>query len=181
MSSNSCYKAKDKNKKLTDQLKSFFAVVFDFDLEYRMATPLKTSLETSPPETSPPETFPPDETSLETSPPETSPPGPGAPAYEHLKSKLSEQCLRYFAFHQNQIFGCFPGMYKENEWKENIPGDLVSDYFRGGIISSIAIFEAFIVDLLKEACDCEAANIKNKNQANLIKRLKQLQSAQKKR
>ena len=89
----------------------------------------------------------------ETSPPETSLPGPGAPAYQHLKSKLSAQCTKYLAFHPDGLFGCFPGLYKDNKWGEKIPSDIVSDYFRGGIISSMAIFEAFIVDLLNDACE----------------------------
>ncbi len=74
-------------------------------------------------------------------------------AYDNLHTKLGNQCLRYRAFYQNELLGSIPGMYKINEFGEKIPNGLVSDYFRGGIISTIAIFEAFIVDLLEEACE----------------------------
>ena len=83
-------------------------------------------------------------------------------AYKHLESKLSKQCSSYSAFDSQEIFGSFPGMYEENKWKETIPSDLVSDYFRGGIISSMATFEAFIVDLLEEASKLLDADIQAK-------------------
>ena len=91
----------------------------------------------------------------------TSPESDECKAYKHLELKLSKQCLSYSAFDSQEIFGSFPGMY-ENKREETIPSDLVSDYFRGGIISSMATFEAFIVDLLEEASELLAADIQAK-------------------
>ena len=93
----------------------------------------------------------PSATASGTPPVEETPSATPAKAYEHLESKLSNQCLRYFAFHEKEVFGSFPHMYKEDESGKQIPTEIVSDYFGGGIISTMAIFEAFIVDLLKEA------------------------------
>ncbi len=83
--------------------------------------------------------------------PDDDPPETGCIAYDSLNKKLGRQCKRYRAFHPKEVFGSFPGMYTKNKWGDTIPSDIVSDYFRGGIISTMAIFEAFIVDLLKEA------------------------------
>ena len=73
-------------------------------------------------------------------------------AYEILKKQIGQQCDIYGRLHQKEDLGSLPGMYKNEEGRD-IPSDDVSAFFRGGIITTMACFEAYVVDLLEEACD----------------------------
>ena len=75
-------------------------------------------------------------------------------AYKMLKKQIGQQCKIYGRLRQKGDLGSLPGMYKKSEdLNDMIPSDDVSAFFRGGIINTMACFEAYVVDLLDEACD----------------------------
>ncbi len=73
-------------------------------------------------------------------------------AYKTLKSQIGQQCNTYGRLHKRSDLGSLPGMYVKSEGRV-IPSDDVSSFLRGGIIGTMASFEAFVVDLLNEAYD----------------------------
>ena len=75
-------------------------------------------------------------------------------AYKILKKQIGQQCEIYGRLHEKGDLGSLPGMYKESEdFNDTIPSDDVSAFFRGGVISTMACFEGYVVDLLDEAYD----------------------------
>ena len=75
-------------------------------------------------------------------------------AYENLDRQIGKSCHIYRKFHQAGEFGKMPGMYdEENRYGEKKPSEETSHYLRGGVINTVAVFEAFIVNLLNEACE----------------------------
>ena len=78
-------------------------------------------------------------------------------AYKRLDDNLKRSCKSYGLLCQDGDLGKQPGMYVDHdEYKEKKPADHTSDYLRGGVINTVATFEAFVGDLLNEATDLVA-------------------------
>ena len=70
-------------------------------------------------------------------------------AYEELKRQLQDQCTTYLKLHPNKEIG--KGRYIDKG--EPVPNKEISEYLRGGVISTMAVFEAFLGNIMAEAFD----------------------------
>ena len=70
-------------------------------------------------------------------------------AYEELKRQLQDQCTTYLKLHPNKEIG--KGRYTDKG--EPVPNREISEYLRGGVISTMAVFEAFLSSIMAEAFD----------------------------
>ena len=68
-------------------------------------------------------------------------------AYEELKRQLQDQCTTYLKLHPNKEIG--KGRYIDKG--EPVPNKEISEYLRGGVISTMAVFEAFLGNIMAEA------------------------------
>ena len=72
-------------------------------------------------------------------------------AYKILKKHIGKQCDIYGRLRQTGDLGSLPGMYVKNDEGRDIPSEDVSAFLRGGIINTMACYEAYVVDLFDEA------------------------------
>ena len=81
--------------------------------------------------------------------------GSACKAYNRLDERLSQSYESYRRLRQNEKLGQDPDMYETNTdcTGERKPSSITSDYLRGGVISTMATFEAFLEDLINEATD----------------------------
>ena len=110
-------------------------------------------------------------TIMATNPVTTEPAITGCTTYDCLDKRLRQSYTNYKKLSKD---GEIAGFYKYScstdplyishpRYDDEIkPGDHTSDYLRGGVISTVATFEAFIGDLINEATDLIAAENTNK-------------------
>ena len=70
-------------------------------------------------------------------------------AYEELKRQLQDQCTTYLKLHPNKEIG--KGRYTDKGYL--VPNKEIFEYLRGGVISTMAVFEAFLSNIMAEAFD----------------------------
>ena len=90
----------------------------------------------------------------------------GCSAYDDLNTRLRQSYVSYGKLiRQDGELGKHPGMYVLNPdcINEEMPAEHTSDYLRGGVISAVATFEAFLGDLIKDATDLVAKKYKHEN------------------
>ncbi len=95
----------------------------------------------------------------------TEPVKTGCFAYDDLNTRLRQSYVSYKKLCQDGELGKLPGMYVPNPDcnDEKKPAEHTSDYIRGGVISTVATFEAFLGDLIKDATDLVAKKYKHEN------------------
>ena len=70
-------------------------------------------------------------------------------AYEELKRQLQDQCTTYLKLHPDKEIG--KGRYTGGKYE--VPKKEIFEYLRGGVISTMAVFEAFLSSIMAEAFD----------------------------
>ena len=69
-------------------------------------------------------------------------------AYKELKEQLERQCEKYHDLDESGEIG--NGRYKDENGKR-VPKENIGEYLRGGVVSTMAVFEAFMSGIIKEA------------------------------
>ena len=82
-------------------------------------------------------------------------------AYEELREQLERQCEKYRDLDITGDIG--RGRYKE-EYGKWVPNENIGEYLRGGVVSTMAVFEAFMSRIIEEAfnvilykCKCKGS------------------------
>ena len=88
-------------------------------------------------------------------------------AYDRLDKHIKQSYVSYGKLCETGELGHIRGMYEPHQCynDEMKPAKHTSDYLRGGVISTVAAFEAFVGDLLNEATDLIAVEFKGKEQS----------------
>ncbi len=100
-----------------------------------------------------------------TGPAPTGPAITGCSAYDRLNDQLTQSYVSYKKLCQDGELGKHPGMYVRHQYydDETKPAKHTSDYLRGGVISTMATFEAFVGDLINDATDLVAEKYNHKH------------------